>query len=59
LTVSSTSNKIIYSGNGATTSFPFTFPGVAAADIQVFYTDASGTITQITQGTGSTQCTVS
>jgi hypothetical protein len=58
LTVSSTSNKIIYSGNGATTSFPFTFPGVAAADIQVFYTDAAGTITQIAQGSGATQCTV-
>jgi hypothetical protein len=45
MTVSTTLNKIIYSGNGATTVFPFTFPGVAATNIQVFFTDALGNIT--------------
>jgi hypothetical protein len=45
MTVSTTLNKIIYSGNGATTVFPFTFPGVAASNIQVFFTDALGNIT--------------
>ncbi len=33
MTISTTANKIIYSGNGATTSFPFTFPGIAAAGV--------------------------
>lgn len=55
MTISSTSNKIIYSGNGATTSFPFTFPAIAAADILAYYTDALGNITTLTQGSGTTQ----
>lgn len=42
MTVSTTANKIVYAGNGATTVFPFTFPGVAASDLQVYYTDAAG-----------------
>src|SRR6266849_4864326 len=45
MTVSTSLNKIIYKGNGATTVFPFTFPGVAAADIQVFFTDVLGNVT--------------
>ncbi len=45
MTVSTSLNKIIYQGNGATTVFPFTFPGVAAADIQVFFTDVLGNVT--------------
>lgn len=59
MTISSTLNKIIYSGNGATTSFPFTFPAIAAADIFAYYTDSAGTITTLTQGSGTTQYQVS
>lgn len=44
MTVSATLNKITYNGNGATTVFPFTFPGVAAADILVYSTSAAGVI---------------
>jgi len=45
MTVSTTSNKITYAGNGATTIFGFTFPAVAASDLQVFFTDATGVVT--------------
>jgi microcystin-dependent protein len=45
MTVSSTLNKIIAPGNGATTAFNFSFPGIASADLQIYYTDASGNIT--------------
>lgn len=45
MTVSATTNKIVYQGNTATTSWSFTFPGVAASDVQIYITDSSGTIT--------------
>lgn len=45
MTVITTSNKITYTGNGATTVFSFAFPGVAATDLQVYYTDATGVLT--------------
>ncbi len=47
MTVSTTSNKIIYDGDNSNTSWAFTFPGVAAADILVYITDSDGDITQI------------
>lgn len=47
MTVSTALNKIVYSGNGATTVFPFTFPGVAPSDIQVFFTDINGNVSLI------------
>src|SRR5438045_6037688 len=47
MTVSTTANKIIYDGDGATTTWPFTFPGVASADILIYYTDVDGAITTI------------
>lgn len=47
MTVSSTNNKVTFVGDGANTTFPFTFPGVAANDIQVYYTDTSGNISLI------------
>lgn len=59
MTVSTTANKIIYSGNGVTASFPFTFPAIAAADILAYYTDSSGNITTLVQGSGTTQYQVS
>ncbi len=45
MTVSTTLNKIIYTGDNSTTTWPFTFPAVASTDLQVFFTDASGNIT--------------
>jgi hypothetical protein len=42
MAVTSTANKVIYMGSGSTGPFPFTFIGVAAADIQVVYTDTNG-----------------
>lgn len=59
MTISSTTNKIIFNGNGATTSFPFTFPAIEAADIFAYYTNSLGTITTLTQGSGTTQYQVS
>lgn len=47
MTVASTGNKITYAGNGATTSFGFSFSCFGASDIIVFYTDAAGVITQL------------
>lgn len=45
MTVSTTLNKVIYQGNGSSTVFAFSFPGVVASDIQVYFTDASGNVT--------------
>lgn len=45
MTVSTTSNKVILLGNGATTVWSFNFPGVDVTDIQVYYTDTLGNIT--------------
>lgn len=57
--ITSASNKVILAGNGATTVFSFPFVGVAAADLSVIYTDASGNQTTLVQGTGPTQYQVS
>jgi microcystin-dependent protein len=35
MTVTTTANKVVYTGNGATTNWPFSFPIPALADIQV------------------------
>lgn len=52
MTVSTPLNKIIYSGNGATTVFPFTFATPAvASDIQVFFTDINGNVTLLAANT--------
>lgn len=45
MTVSTTTNKITYAGDGATTNFTFPFPGVAATDIQVITVSNTGVIT--------------
>jgi hypothetical protein len=42
MTVSSTSSRVVYSGDGATTAWPFAFRIDAAADIVVVLTDADG-----------------
>jgi len=43
MTISSTSSRVVYLGNNATTSFGFSFYVNAAADLVVIYTDATGT----------------
>ncbi len=49
MTVSNTTNKIIYAGDGANTTFTFTFevPASGSNDIAVYFTDASGNISLI------------
>jgi hypothetical protein len=43
MTVSSTSSRVVYDGNGSTTTFPFGFKVQQVADLVVVYTDATGT----------------
>lgn len=43
MTISAESSVVTYIGNGSTTSFPFSFVGVSATDIEVIYTDTTGT----------------
>jgi len=43
MTVSSTSSRVVYQGNGSTTAFPFAFKVQQAADLVVIYTDTTGT----------------
>jgi hypothetical protein len=42
MTVSSTSSRVVYAGNGSTTVFPFAFKVALAADLVVVFTDTSG-----------------
>jgi len=43
MTVSSTSSRVVYAGDGTTTAFPFAFKVPQAADLAVVYSDATGT----------------
>jgi hypothetical protein len=54
-TISSALNSITIPGNNSQTAFTFPFVGVAASDISVIYTNASGVQTTLTQGPGTTQ----
>ena len=45
MTVSSTTNKVSYSGNGSNDTFAYTFKIFADADLKVFIRDSSGTET--------------
>lgn len=47
MTVSTSSNKITYDGNGVTTNFPFTFAVEDSSEIVVIYTDADGVETTL------------
>lgn len=42
MTVSSTSSRVVYAGNGSTTVFPFAFKVALASELAVVFTDASG-----------------
>lgn len=54
-TVNSAVNKTIALGDGITTTFNFSFIGVAAQYISVILTDSSGNETVLTQGSDTTQ----
>lgn len=54
-TISSSLNKVIVAGNASQTAFSFPFIGVAAADISVTFTDATGAQTVLVNGPGPTQ----
>jgi hypothetical protein len=43
MTVSSTSSRVVYAGNGSTVVFPFAFRVNQPADLVVVYSDATGT----------------
>lgn len=45
MTISTTQANVTVAGNGATTTFSFPFVAAAASDIEVTYTDATGTAT--------------
>lgn len=47
MTISTLQNKVIASGNGATTSFSFGFAVRSAADLSFIYTDSSGNQTTL------------
>lgn len=47
MSLSTTANKVIHSGNGATTVWPYTFPIPDASYLSVIYTDASGVETTL------------
>ena len=47
MTVNTTTNKALFDGNGAATTFAYTFPIPDATYLQLWYTDASGTTTQV------------
>jgi hypothetical protein len=42
LSLSSTTNKVIYNGNGATSAWPFSFPVLEAGHLAVIFTDGAG-----------------
>ena len=54
MTISSTTTKNSYSGNGSTTTFAYGFYIPASTDIQVIVRSATGTETVKAEGTGST-----
>jgi len=48
MTVASAANKVTQNGNGATTSWPFSFRIFDSSDLEIYKTDASGVQTEIT-----------
>ena len=49
MTISTTSKEVVAQGNGLTTSFSFSFPVPLASELYVYYTDATGTQTLLSQ----------
>lgn len=48
MTVASAANKVTMNGNGATTSWPFSFRIFDSSDLEIYKTDTSGVQTEIT-----------
>ena len=59
MTISSTTTKNSYSGNGSTTAFTYGFYIPASTDIQVIVRSSTGTETVKSEGTGSTNYSIS
>ena len=59
MTISSTTTKNSYSGNGSTTAFAYGFYIPTSTDIQVIERSATGTETVKAEGTGSTNYGIS
>tara|TARA_Y100001970_G_scaffold147358_1_gene180914 strand:+ start:5770 stop:7293 length:1524 start_codon:yes stop_codon:yes gene_type:complete len=58
MTISSTTTKNSYSGNGSTTAFAYSFYIPASTDIQVIVRSSTGTETVKAEGTGSTNYSI-
>ena len=58
MTISSTTTKNSYSGNGSTTTFAYSFYIPASTDIQVIVRSSTGTETVKAEGTGSTNYSI-
>lgn len=54
MTISVVSNAVVCQGNGATTSFDFSFPVPLASELYVYYTDANGNVTTLAPNSYST-----
>jgi len=59
MTISSTTTKNSYSGNGSTTAFSYTFFIPTSSDIQVIERSSAGVETVKSEGTGSTNYSIS
>ena len=59
MTISSTTTKNSYSGNGSTTAFTYGFYIPTSTDIQVIVRSSTGTETVKSEGTGSTNYSIS
>ena len=59
MTISSTTTKNSYSGNGSTTAFAYTFFIPTSSDIQVIERSSAGVETVKSEGTGSTNYSIS
>lgn len=47
MTIATTTNKVVWLGNGSTTVFSYTFPIASASEVVLIYTDANGNQTTI------------
>ena len=59
MTISSTSSRVVYSGDGTKSSFDFAFYVSDQADLVVTYIDSAGNPTVITPGPAPAGCTTS
>lgn len=53
MSVATSDSKVTYQGNGATYTWPFSFPLLDKPHLQVILTDGSGKETTLTNGGGA------